>query len=287
MRKGKTFIDWHNVGNTIPGVQDNTSGTTRSVERQHGLNGDVEGRSVEGLEDDLGHLLPIGFGVDGRFGEQDRMLFRGDTELVVKGVVPYLFHVIPVCHDTMLDGVSKRQDATLGLCFIPDIGVFLAHTNHDTVQVSVDVDTELASCSKEGLPMVTRPANNGSWSISAMINSGHRRIKMGHARHLRGGTLTENCSWGIVTGKTSLAHTRARPLVSSVTTMTSEEGLSRCSTKLQASLSLSIARRTYPLSMTRAATSSVESNIWSALRSLGCVTWLGSRCKTVVGTYPP
>ena len=61
------------------------------------------------------------------------MLFGSDTELVVEGVMPDLFHIIPVRHDTVLDGVSEGQDTTLGLGLITDIGVFLAHTDHDTM----------------------------------------------------------------------------------------------------------------------------------------------------------
>jgi hypothetical protein len=32
----------------------------------------------------------------------------------------------------VLDGVSQGKDTTLGLCLITDVGVFLAHTDHDT-----------------------------------------------------------------------------------------------------------------------------------------------------------
>ena len=48
-----TFIDGDSVGNTITRVQHDTGGTTRSVERQDSLNGNVHGRGVESLEHDL------------------------------------------------------------------------------------------------------------------------------------------------------------------------------------------------------------------------------------------
>lgn len=38
----------------------------------------------------LGHLLPVGLGVQGRLGEQGWMLFWGNTELIVERVVPDL-----------------------------------------------------------------------------------------------------------------------------------------------------------------------------------------------------
>lgn len=38
----------------------------------------------------LGHLLPIGFGVQGGLSEKGGVLLRGHTQLIVKGVVPDL-----------------------------------------------------------------------------------------------------------------------------------------------------------------------------------------------------
>ncbi len=38
----------------------------------------------------LGHLLPVGFGVQGGLSEQGGVLLRGHTQLIVKGVVPDL-----------------------------------------------------------------------------------------------------------------------------------------------------------------------------------------------------
>merc|ERR1712136_630942 len=58
MGEGITFIDGDGVGNTIAGVHDNTGGTARGVQREDSLDGNVHGGHVEGLEHDLGHLLP-------------------------------------------------------------------------------------------------------------------------------------------------------------------------------------------------------------------------------------
>ncbi len=49
----RTFIDGDGVGDTITGVQDDTSGTTGGIEGEDSLDGDVHGRAVEGLEHDL------------------------------------------------------------------------------------------------------------------------------------------------------------------------------------------------------------------------------------------
>lgn len=130
--KGETLVDGDQVSNTVTRVEDDTGGTTGSVQRQDGLNGDVEGRGVEGLEDDLGHLLTVGLGVDGSLSQEDGVLLGSHTQLVVEGVVPNLLHVVPVGDDTVLDGVPQGEDTTLRLCLISDVRILLAHTNHDT-----------------------------------------------------------------------------------------------------------------------------------------------------------
>ena len=85
------------------------------------------------LEHDLRHLLSVSLGVQGGLGQQHGMLFRGHTELIVKGVMPYLLHVIPVGDDAVLDGVLEGQDTTLGLRFVADVRILLAHAHHDTL----------------------------------------------------------------------------------------------------------------------------------------------------------
>merc|ERR1719206_1276597 len=97
---------------TISRVHDNTSGTARGIEGEDSLDGDIHGRHVEGLEHDLGHLLTISLGVDGSLSEEDRLLLRGHTELIVEGVVPDLFHVIPVSDDSVLHRVLEGEDTS-------------------------------------------------------------------------------------------------------------------------------------------------------------------------------
>ena len=94
---------------TVTRVHDDTRGTARSVQRKHGLDGDVHGRHVEGLEHDLGHLLAVGLGVERGLGEEDGVLLGGDAQLVVEGVVPDLLHIVPVGHDAVLDGVLEQS----------------------------------------------------------------------------------------------------------------------------------------------------------------------------------
>merc|ERR1719268_692903 len=98
--KGITFIDGDTVGDPISRVHDNTSGTTRGIEGEDSLDGDVQGGHVEGLEHDLGHLLTVSLGVEGSLSEEDGLFLRGNTELIVEGVVPDLLHIIPVGDDS-------------------------------------------------------------------------------------------------------------------------------------------------------------------------------------------
>merc|ERR1719486_1670392 len=105
MGQGITFIDGDGVRNTITRVHGDTSGPTRSIQAKYSLDGNIHGRGVEGFKHDLGHLFPVCFGIKGSFGQEDRVLFRCNTEFIVESVMPDLLHVIPVGDNTVLDGV--------------------------------------------------------------------------------------------------------------------------------------------------------------------------------------
>merc|ERR1719168_580603 len=128
-----TLIDGDVVGDTIAGVHDHTSGTTGGIEGEDGLDGNIHGGHVEGLEHDLSHLLTVSLGVEGSFSEEDGLFLRGNTELIVEGVVPDLLHVIPVGDDSVFNGVLEGEDTSLGLGFISNIGILLSHTDHHTL----------------------------------------------------------------------------------------------------------------------------------------------------------
>merc|ERR1711936_266834 len=65
MGKGITFIDRDSMGDTISRVHDNTRGTSRGIEGEDSLDGDIHGGHVEGLKHDLGHLLTVSLGIEG------------------------------------------------------------------------------------------------------------------------------------------------------------------------------------------------------------------------------
>ena len=85
-----TFIDWDCVGNAISRIQDDTSGTSRGVKREHSLDSDVHSGGVEGLEHDLGHLLSVSFGVKRGLSQEDGVLLRGNSQLIVESMMPDL-----------------------------------------------------------------------------------------------------------------------------------------------------------------------------------------------------
>merc|ERR1712062_763244 len=68
--KGVSLIDGNSVGDAITRVEHNTGGTARSIQGKHSLDSDIHGGGVEGLEHDLGHLLPVGLGVEGGLGKK-------------------------------------------------------------------------------------------------------------------------------------------------------------------------------------------------------------------------
>merc|ERR1712036_168390 len=100
---------------------------------EDGLDGNVHGGHVEGLEHDLSHLLTVSLGVEGSLSKEDGLLLGGNTEFIVEGVMPDLLHIIPVGDDTVFNGVLQGEDTSLGLSLITDIGILLTHTYHDTL----------------------------------------------------------------------------------------------------------------------------------------------------------
>merc|ERR1719237_1371173 len=140
MGKGITFIDGDVVGNTISGVHDHTGGTTGGIKGEDSLDGNIHGGHVEGLEHDLSHLLTVSLGVEGSLSEEDRLFLGGNTEFIVEGVMPDLLHIIPVGDDTVFNGVLQGEDTSLGLSFISNIGIFLSHTDHDTLMTGASND---------------------------------------------------------------------------------------------------------------------------------------------------
>jgi hypothetical protein len=69
------------------------------------LDSDIHSGGVESFEHDLGHLFSVGFGVQWGFSKKDWVFFWGNSQFIVEGVMPDLFHVIPVGDDTVFNWV--------------------------------------------------------------------------------------------------------------------------------------------------------------------------------------
>jgi len=106
------------VGNSITRIDDDTSGTTRCIERQNCRDGYIETGYVEPLEHHLGHSFPVMLGVRGKFSEENGMFPGSDTKLIVEGIAPDLFHAIPVGYDATLDRVLESRYIAFGLGFV-------------------------------------------------------------------------------------------------------------------------------------------------------------------------
>mgnify|MGYP001213055122 CR=1 FL=1 len=133
MGKGITFIDGNIVGDTISRIHDHTGGTTRGIEGEDSLDGNIHGGHVECLKHDLSHLLTVSLGVEGSLSQENRLLLRCNTKFIVEGVMPDLLHIIPVGDDAMLNRILEGEDTPLGLGLVSNIGVLLTHTDHHTL----------------------------------------------------------------------------------------------------------------------------------------------------------
>lgn len=123
VRDGETFEHGNGMGNTITGVNNETSGSTSGIKGEDGLDGDVAVGNVEGLEHDADHLLSVDLGVHGGLSEENTSDVGGGghSELIEESVLPDLLHIIPVADDTGSDGVLEIEDTSLLLGLVTDV----------------------------------------------------------------------------------------------------------------------------------------------------------------------
>merc|ERR1719209_354427 len=107
--------------------------STRRLAEEEEIKREMARIKREGFEHDLGHLFTVSLWVKWGFSQKNGLFFWCNTEFVVEGVVPDLFHIIPVDDDSVFNWVFQGKDTSLGLGFITYIGVFLSHTDHDTL----------------------------------------------------------------------------------------------------------------------------------------------------------
>lgn len=82
-----------------------TSCATAGIKGKDSLDSDIHGGCVEGLEHNLSHFLTIGLRVERSFSEKHWMLLWSHTQLIVEGVMPDFFHIVPITNNAMLNWV--------------------------------------------------------------------------------------------------------------------------------------------------------------------------------------
>jgi len=138
--KGVTFVDWDGMGNTITRVDNATSDSTGGVEREDGLDSDVELGSIEVLEEDLDHSFSVLLWVSGGFSKEGTLVIRRDAKLFVIAMMPDFFHIIPVVDDTVLDGVVELENTSFLLGFFSYVAILLFSGGHDGFLFGVSDD---------------------------------------------------------------------------------------------------------------------------------------------------
>lgn len=129
---GVALVYWHSVRNTVTGVEDDTSSSTIRIECQNRLNTHVEARHVEYFEHYLGHFLPVFFWIKWCLGHENRMLLRGDFQFTIEGMMPNLFHVIPICNNSVINWMTESEHAPLLHSLFADVDLVLVQTDHNT-----------------------------------------------------------------------------------------------------------------------------------------------------------
>lgn len=97
---------------------------TLRVKRQHGLNSHIYAFELILLKHDLNHPLSVGLWVHRRFCEQHFASARVNLEFLVKGVIPEMFHVVPVPDDTVFHRLGDLEVVAILCGFVADHDVF-------------------------------------------------------------------------------------------------------------------------------------------------------------------
>ena len=87
-----------------------TSRASGGIQGERGTGHHVYGWDAKSLKENLNHFFPVRSGDANAFDQQKRMLFWFDLQLVVKGVVPDLFTVIPVVDQSVINRLLHSLD---------------------------------------------------------------------------------------------------------------------------------------------------------------------------------
>mmetsp|Transcript_156616 Transcript_156616/g.284961 ORF Transcript_156616/g.284961 Transcript_156616/m.284961 type:complete len:220 (+) Transcript_156616:673-1332(+) len=123
VRQAVALVARHHMGNTIAAVHHASCGATLRIESHHSLDDYKCGRHAELFKKHLNHPLSILPRIHGSLCDNHGVLLRVDSQLVEEGVVPNLLHVIPICHDAVLNGILEGENTTLALRLVTDIAI--------------------------------------------------------------------------------------------------------------------------------------------------------------------
>ena len=84
---------------------------------------------MERVEQDLRHHPTVRVAVHLRVRQRDSVVVRCNVQLVEERVVTDFLCVVPVVDDVVIDGVFQRDDPTLRLRLVADVGVLLTEGN--------------------------------------------------------------------------------------------------------------------------------------------------------------
>ena len=78
----------------------------------------------------LCHFLSVGFWIQWCLRHMNSVLLGSYTELIVEGVMPDPFHVVPVRHDSVFYWILQGENSSLVLGFVTNVTVLASHTGH-------------------------------------------------------------------------------------------------------------------------------------------------------------
>ncbi|KAH9413141.1 hypothetical protein DERP_006827 [Dermatophagoides pteronyssinus] len=142
-----------------------------AVQGQDSLDGDVDGWAVECLEHDLGHLFSVGFWIQWSFSQQDWAFFGSNTQFIVEGMMPDLFHIIPVGYDTVFNWIFQVNNLKFFGNTLRDRGWQL---RNETESVEHSIQIVVANMSNIAI--------NGSSTTPVFYKNPHCRI-ISHQKH--------------------------------------------------------------------------------------------------------
>lgn len=108
---GEALVHRHGVADAVAGVKHDACRAAARVQRQHGLDGHVDGGHVEGLEEYLRGHVAVAARVEWRLGQQHGVLLAQHLEALLVDVAPDPFHLVPVRHDAVLQRVVDLEQA--------------------------------------------------------------------------------------------------------------------------------------------------------------------------------